>query len=48
VTKGIRPRVFVAAHLPQAGQDPLDSDAIRRNFPTAVLLKGDMDAWAIK
>lgn len=48
VTKGIRPRVFVAAHLPSPGQEPLDGEAIRRNFPSAVLLKGEMDAWTIK
>ena len=48
VTKGIRPRVYIAAHLPPAGQAPLDGDAIRRNFPTAILLKGDMDSWAVK
>jgi ketosteroid isomerase-like protein len=48
VTKGIRPRVFIAAHLPQAGQEPLDEAAIRRNFPTAVVFKSELDAWAIK
>ena len=45
---GIRPRVFIAAHIPPAGQEPLDEAAIRRNFPTAVLLKSELDSWTIK
>jgi len=48
VTEGIRPRVFIAAHLPRAGQEPLDYAAIRRNFPTAVLFKSELDSWTIK
>lgn len=48
VTRGIRPRVFVAAHLPPAGREPQDLDAIRRNFPTAVVLKAEMESWTIK
>ncbi len=45
---GIRPRVFIAAHIPGAGQEPLDEAAIRRNFPTAVLFKSELDSWTIK
>jgi L-ascorbate metabolism protein UlaG (beta-lactamase superfamily) len=48
VTAGIRPRVFIAAHLPPAGQEPLDEAGLRRNFPTAVLFKAEMDSWTIK
>ncbi len=48
VTKGIRPRVFIAAHLPRAGQEPLDEAGIRRNFPNAVLFKSELDRWTIK
>lgn len=48
VTTGIRPRVFIAAHLPPAGQQPLDEAGIRRNFPSAVLFKSEMDSWTIK
>lgn len=48
VTEGIRPRVLIASHLPPPGQEPLDAAAIRRNFPTAVLLKSEMDTWTIK
>jgi L-ascorbate metabolism protein UlaG (beta-lactamase superfamily)/ketosteroid isomerase-like protein len=48
VTKGIRPRVFIAAHLPSAGQEPLDRAAILHNFPTAVVFKSEMDSWTIK
>jgi L-ascorbate metabolism protein UlaG (beta-lactamase superfamily) len=48
VTKGIRPRVFIAAHLPAAGQEPLDHEAIRRNFPTAVLFKSVLDRWIVQ
>jgi len=48
VAKGIRPRVFIASHLPGAGQEPLDDAAIRRNFPTAVVFKSELDSWTIK
>lgn len=48
VTRGIRPRVFIASHMPRAGAEPLDEAAIRRHFPTAVLLKSEMDSWAVK
>lgn len=48
VTSGIRPRVYIAAHIPGGGQAPLDEAAIRRNFPSAVLLKSEMDSWIIK
>jgi L-ascorbate metabolism protein UlaG (beta-lactamase superfamily) len=48
VIEGIRPRVFIAAHLPLAGQEPLDSAGILRNFPTAVLFKSELESWTIK
>jgi Beta-lactamase superfamily domain len=48
VTQGIRPHVFIAAHLPLSGQEPLDAAAIRRNFPTAVVFKSELDSWIIK
>jgi L-ascorbate metabolism protein UlaG (beta-lactamase superfamily) len=47
VTEGIRPRVFIASHLPPAGREPLDEVAIRRNFPNAVVLKAEMDSWTV-
>jgi len=46
VTEGIRPRFVVASHLQYTGT-PLDEDQIRRNFPTAVLLRTEGERWVI-
>jgi len=46
VTEGIRPRFVVASHLKYTGT-PLDEGQIRRNFPTAVLLRTEGERWVI-
>ncbi len=48
VKEGLHPRVFIAAHLPSAGQELPDYAAIRRNFPTAVVFKSELDSWTIR
>ena len=46
VTEGIRPRFVVASHLQYTGAPP-NEDQIRRNFPTAVLLRTEGERWVI-
>jgi len=46
VTEGIRPRFVVASHLQYTGAPP-NEDQIRRNFPSAVLLRTEGERWVI-
>lgn len=46
VTEGIRPRFVVASHLQYTGATP-NEDQMRRNFPTAVLLRTEGGRWVI-
>jgi hypothetical protein len=46
VTEGIRPRFVVASHLQYTGEPP-NEDQMRRNFPTAVLLRTEGERWVI-
>lgn len=46
VTEGIRPRFVVASHIQFTGT-PFDEDRIRRNFPTAVVLRTEGERWNI-
>jgi len=47
VTQGIHARFVVASHLQYTDRPP-DFAQIRRNFPDAVLLKTEMESWAIR
>ena len=46
VTEGIRPRYVVASHL-QYTDAPVNEAIIRRNFPSAVLLRTEGESWAV-